>query len=229
MNLLYIEDSAEAREYVTRGLNERGWQVTCAADGTEGLDLALREPYDVCILDLGLPGLDGTEVLRRVRAAEVEMAILVLTARTDVSDRVLSLLAGADDYLMKPFAFEELVARIVALTRRLPPGEAGVRRHRPRPHPGPGPPPGLPPRGGGGAHPARVRDPRAPDEERRHGALPRHDHRAHLGHRPRPRESYSNAINVHINHLRKKIDRGHEMKLIHTVTGVGYILEARDA
>lgn len=121
MRLLIVEDSERLRRSLSAGLRARGYAVDLAADGKDGLWKAQEQDYDVILLDLMLPGLDGLEVLRRLRAGagpRAQAHVLVLTARDAVDDRVRGLRAGADDYLPKPFQFEELVARVEALTRR---------------------------------------------------------------------------------------------------------------
>ncbi len=115
--LLLIEDDSKISDFVRRGLIYEAFQVEVARDGESGLIAARNRPPDLVILDWMLPGLDGLEVLRRLRAAS-ELPVLMLTAKDAVSDRVAGLEAGADDYLVKPFAFEELLARVRALLRR---------------------------------------------------------------------------------------------------------------
>jgi two-component system copper resistance phosphate regulon response regulator CusR len=226
MRVLYIEDNPTAREYVERGLTERGFEVDLCSDGPEGLKLGLTGQYDVLVLDLGLPSLDGLEVLQRLRRANVETPTLVLSARSDASDRIKGLNLGADDYLAKPFAFEELVARMKAVRRRM--------------H--------------GGSQPAELKVADLVLDVERHAVtragepisltrrefallelLMRNERRVLSRSMITERvwgiefENYSNVINVHINHLRNKVDHGHPVRLIHTVTGVGYILEERAA
>ncbi len=118
MRILYVEDSASLRETVARGLRKSGYAVDVAADGDEGLDLALSGVYDLMILDVMLPKRSGIEVLREARASGIDAAVLLLTAKVMVADRVAGLESGADDYLIKPFAFEELMARVRTLLRR---------------------------------------------------------------------------------------------------------------
>ncbi|MGQ9926355.1 MAG: response regulator transcription factor [Chloroflexaceae bacterium] len=115
--ILIIEDEPEIANYLRRGLVLEGFQVTVAADGPTGLAAARETPHDLVILDLMLPGIDGLEVARRLRAAS-DVPIIILTARDAVADRVRGLENGADDYLVKPFAFEELLARIRVQLRR---------------------------------------------------------------------------------------------------------------
>lgn len=127
MRILVAEDDDETAEFVGRGLGELGHLVVRAATGGDALHLGATEPFDVIVLDRMLPGLDGVEVLRRWRAAKVATPVLMLTARGGIADRVGGLEAGADDYLVKPFAFAELAARIGALLRRPPMNEAPTR------------------------------------------------------------------------------------------------------
>jgi len=118
MRILLVEDSERLRATLDLGLRREGFAVDLAADGPKGLSYARNNPYDVIVLDLMLPGMDGLTVLEELRKAGVQTHVLVLTARDTVEDRVRGLQAGADDYLVKPFAFEELVARLRALLRR---------------------------------------------------------------------------------------------------------------
>ena len=118
--ILIIEDEARIAQFLERGLIYEGFQVSVAADGQTGLTVARDNPPDLVILDWMLPGLDGLEVCRRLRAAG-DVAILMLTAKDDIQDRVSGLQAGADDYLVKPFSIDELIARVRALLRRSAP------------------------------------------------------------------------------------------------------------
>ncbi|MGH8228089.1 MAG: response regulator transcription factor [Steroidobacteraceae bacterium] len=118
MRVLIVEDSERLNAAVARGLRAAGFSVDCAADGDAAVQFERRYPYEVIVLDLMLPKLSGFEVLRRIRARESHARVLVLSACDQVNDRVSSLNLGADDYLVKPFAFDELVARVLALGRR---------------------------------------------------------------------------------------------------------------
>lgn len=120
--ILVIEDEERIRQFLQRGLTYENYRVDVAADGPTGLTLARENPPDLVILDWMLPGLDGLEVCRRLRAGGT-MPILMLTAKDTVSDRVQGLDAGADDYLVKPFSFDELLARLRALLRRAAPAQ----------------------------------------------------------------------------------------------------------
>ncbi|MBA1199849.1 heavy metal response regulator transcription factor [Pseudomonas shirazensis] len=117
MRVLIVEDEEKTADYLHRGLSEQGFTVDVARDGTDGLHLALHSDYDVIVLDVMLPGLDGYGVLRGLRARK-QTPVIMLTARERVEDRIHGLREGADDYLGKPFSFLELVARLQALTRR---------------------------------------------------------------------------------------------------------------
>lgn len=117
MRVLIVEDEEKTADYLHRGLSEQGFTIDVARDGTDGLHLALHSDYDVIVLDVMLPGLDGYGVLRGLRARK-QTPVIMLTARERVEDRIHGLREGADDYLGKPFSFLELVARLQALTRR---------------------------------------------------------------------------------------------------------------
>ncbi len=125
--ILVIEDEERIRNFLQRGLTFEGYRVDTAPDGEAGLDIARDNPPDLVLLDLMLPGLDGLEVCRRLRSVS-DIPILMLTARESVEDRVTGLDAGADDYLVKPFAFDELMARVRALLRRAQPTKPQVYR-----------------------------------------------------------------------------------------------------
>jgi two-component system, OmpR family, response regulator len=120
MRVLVVEDEAKLAKLVARGLREEGYAVDVAGRGEDALWMAHAAPYDAILLDVMLPGADGFEVCRRLRAQDVWSPILMLTARDAVGDRVTGLDAGADDYLAKPFAFDELLARVRSLVRRAP-------------------------------------------------------------------------------------------------------------
>jgi two-component system copper resistance phosphate regulon response regulator CusR len=218
MRILVIEDDPTVGQYVKRGLEEHRWAVDLVADGEDGERRASSEAYDLVILDMRLPGKSGMDVLHSLRAKGFERPVLVLTAQDAVDAKVTTLRAGADDYVTKPFAFEELLARVEALSRR---------------------PRAL-------ASPAlTVKDlelQRDTREVRRAGELieltPKEytvleylmRHRGRVMSRTLITEyawGYhfdpgTNIVDVVINHLRKKIDANHDRKLIHTVRGVGY-------
>jgi two-component system copper resistance phosphate regulon response regulator CusR len=224
LRILYVEDDETAREYIEKGLAEQGYQVTTAADATSGLALALEAAFDLLILDVMLPDSDGFEMLKVLRDKGIDTPAMFLTARSTVSDRIRGLNLGADDYLVKPFAFAELLARITAVARRTlaEPGdgrlscadlELDLRRHAVT-------------RGG---KPVEL----TPKEFALLEYLLRNQGQAISRAMITEKvwgygfDTYSNLIDVHINHLRKKIDRQFPTKLLHTVKGVGYVLEER--
>ena len=221
MKVLVIEDDPTVGQFVKRGLEEQRWSVDLVADGEEGEALARSQPYDIIVLDLRLPGRSGQQVLRNLRARGFEKPILVLTAQDAVDAKVDTLRAGADDYVTKPFAFEELLARVEALARR-PRAMVSPRievadlvvdldaREVSR---------------------AGVSVELTPKEFLVLEYLARHAGRVlsrtliteyAWGYHFDPG---TNIVDVVINHLRKKIDAGHERKLITTVRGVGYVLK----
>jgi two-component system OmpR family response regulator len=120
VRILVVEDERKLADLLARGLREEGHAADVATEGEQALWMAQAAPFDAIVLDVMLPGIDGFEVCRRLRASDVWAPVLMLTARDAVEDRVTGLDAGADDYLMKPFAFDELLARLRALTRRAP-------------------------------------------------------------------------------------------------------------
>jgi two-component system copper resistance phosphate regulon response regulator CusR len=126
MRVLLVEDEEKVARVVARALQAERLAVDTARDGIEGLELATSNAYDVLIVDLTLPGLNGTDLIRRLRRSNTEVAVLVLTARDGVSDKITNFEAGADDYLTKPFAFAELVVRVKALLRRGPVNRANT-------------------------------------------------------------------------------------------------------
>jgi two-component system copper resistance phosphate regulon response regulator CusR len=226
MRILYVEDDPTAVAYIAKGLAEHGYRVDVAQDGHGGLERALEMEYDLLVLDVMLPGMDGFDVLRELRQRGIETPAIFLSARGEVGDRVTGLDLGADDYLKKPFAFSELLARIRAVTRRrsdrpsdgirrIADLEFDPRRRRVR-------------RGGSEIE-------LTPKEFALLECLVESEST------PLSRkmiieevwgydfDAFSNVIDVHINHLRRKIDRGHTPKLIHTVKNVGYVLEDRSA
>lgn len=127
MRILIAEDDKETADFIERGLGQLGHNPTVADDGLDALHLLSTGQFDVAVIDRMLPGMDGLSVVRRVRAAGVELPVLLLTALGRIEDRVMGLSSGADDYLVKPFAFSELAARVNALGRR-PPPQAEVTR-----------------------------------------------------------------------------------------------------
>ncbi len=225
MKLLLVEDDSEGAAYLKKALCESGHTVDHAAAGRDGLLLAAGEAYDVIVLDRMLPQMDGLGILRTIRAAGVKTPVLLLTALGGIDDRVEGLEAGGDDYLVKPFAMAELLARINALARRPPPQEVQtalqvadlkldlLKRQVTR----------------GGA-----RIELQPREFQLLEYLMRHAGRVVT--RTMLLESVwefhfdpkTNIVETHMSRLRGKIDRGHGSELIHTVRGAGYCLRAPD-
>ena len=220
MRLLVIEDYALLREALARGLRDAGYAVDATGSGTDGLWYAENHPYDAVILDIMLPGVDGFAILRRLRDAGNTTRVLVLTARDAVADRVNGLDLGADDYLVKPFAFDELLARVRALVRRqydrLDPVlrigdlEVDTRARRAR-------------RGGRQMVLSAREYALLEYLAFRAGQIVSRDELwEHVY--DEAAEPGSNVLDVHISHLRKKIDDGWARKLIHTRRGQGYVL-----
>lgn len=220
MRVLVVEDDPKMRTLLVQGLEENGFTVDSAVDGQQALSMAVQMDHDAMVLDLMLPGVDGLTVCRRMRAQGSSMPILMLTARSAVPDRIRGLDVGADDYLTKPFDFQELLARLRSITRRpaAPPSDrlrVGDLELDPATH--------------------RVeRAGRQIDLTSREFALLEYlmrrtklvvtqsmilDHVWGLEY-----EGASNIVPVYINRLRKKVDRDSPDKLINTVRGVGYAL-----
>ncbi len=221
MRALLIEDDLTIAEFVARGLREAAFAVEHAVDGESGLHLASSAPYDVAIIDLMLPVRDGLSVIRELRQRQVTTPVLILSAKHTVDDRVIGLEAGGDDYLTKPFAFTELLARVQALIRRATSAPASTH--------------------------LTVGD-LTLDLRSRHAT------RAGRDIELRPREfalleyllrnagrvvsktmilshvwDYSfdprtNVVDVLVHRLRDRIDKGFDQKMIHTVRGIGYVL-----
>lgn len=222
MKLLIIEDEAKTEQYLKRGLTEAGFVVDGCTDGNDGLHLALTEDYDLIVLDVMLPGLDGWGVLRRLRGASRHTPVLVLTARDQVVDRVKGLELGADDYLLKPFDFAELLARVRALLRRSKSGSGPevlkvadlelnpISRRVTR---------------GGRRLVVTPKEFALLEFMMRHEGevLPRSLIASHVW--DMNFDSDTNVVEVAIRRLRTKVDDDFDVKLIHTMRGMGYVLE----
>ena len=223
MRVLVVEDDVKIASFVVNGLKQNGFAVDQARDGEAGLDLALTVSYDAAVLDLNLPGLNGLSLLRQLRQKKVATPVLILSARATIDDRVLGLQSGGDDYLTKPFAFSELLARVQALIRRSShsahdPAHLAVADLR------------LDPfsrevtRGG-----------RKLDLQPREFALLE----LLLRHAGRPVtktmilehvwdfafDPQTNLVDVLVHRLRAKVDKDFPVKLLQTVRGVGYVLK----
>jgi two-component system, OmpR family, response regulator len=222
MKVLVIEDDPTVGQFVKRGLEEQRWGVDLVADGEEGERLAASDAYDLVILDMRLPGKPGLQVLHTLRARGFERPVLVLTAQDAVDAKVQTLRAGADDYVTKPFAFEELLARVEALSRRpralatplLRVGDLSLQQDTREVRRG-----------------EELID-LTPKEYSVLEYLMRHPGKVMSrtliteyawGYHFDPG---TNIVDVVINHLRKKVDAKHERKLITTVRGVGYVVKA---
>jgi DNA-binding response OmpR family regulator len=220
MHILVVEDERLLADQIARGLRENRHVVDLVADGPSAVAHATTHAYDLLVLDVMLPGIDGYAVCREVRAAGIRTPILMLTARREVRDRVEGLDAGADDYLTKPFAFAELLARIRALERREPglrlgPLQAGDLILDPVTH--------KVERAGQPIH-LTPREHAILEYLLRHrGQVLSRDQIAasawELG-----AEHASNVVDVFIRNLRRKIDDPHKIKLLHTVRGAGYAI-----
>ena len=223
MNILVIEDEPKIMNSLEKGLAEKGYSVNAARNGTEGFHLAQKNNYDLLVLDLMLPGKDGWSILTDLRRSGHKLPILCLTARDAVEDRVKGLESGADDYLVKPFAFAELLARVGSLLRR------------------------SPSRAGETLQIADLEiDPIRKKTQRSGKKLDLTPKEFSLLHLLSSRtgdvlsrsllaeqiwemsfESDTNVVDVHVRRLRSKMDDPFPRKLIHTVRGVGYVLEDR--
>jgi len=222
VKILIVEDELKTGQYLRQGLTEAGFVVDLARDGPDGLHLALHGEYDLLILDVMLPGLDGWQVLQTLRQRGLQMPVLFLTARDQVEDRVKGLELGADDYLIKPFSFAELLARVRTILRRGKGGaevttlqvadlELDLLRRRV-------------------SRAGRRIDLTAKEFGllellmRRQGeVLPRSMIASQVW--DMNFDSDTNVIEVAVRRLRLKIDEAHEIKLIQTVRGMGYVLE----
>jgi two-component system copper resistance phosphate regulon response regulator CusR len=223
MNLLAIEDEEKTAAYLRKGLSENGFVVDVVSRGDEGLELAQAREFDLIVLDVMLPGLDGWTVLDRLRHSGSQVPVLLLTARDSVQDRVRGLDLGADDYLVKPFAFSELLARIRTILRR------GAARQ---------------------TEIVRLADlavdlvrHQATRGERRLNLTPKEFALLSLLARRAGEvqsrtliaeqvwgltfDSGTNVVDVHVRRLRSKVDDPFPTKFIHTVRGLGYVLEER--
>jgi len=224
MRILFVEDDKNIAHFVKKGLRESYFAIDMAYDGEEGLYLALHERYDLLILDIMLPKIDGIQILKSIRERGIDTPVIFLTAKDAERDIVKGLNLGADDYMVKPFSIHELLARVRAILRRAK-GEGGVE--------------------------LRVADltmdlttrkvfrggkriDLTPKEYALLEYLMRNEGQIltrtmisesiwdyHF-------DSLTNVIDVHVYHLRSKIDKGFKPRLLHTIKGVGYVLEKRD-
>ncbi len=221
MRILLVEDEKKVSSFIKKGLAEEGYAVDLASDGQTGLEMGLDGVHDLIILDINLPGKDGLTVLRELRKKKVTTPVLLLTVRTAIEEKVIGLDTGADDYLTKPFAFQELLARVRALLRRQTDAEAPLLKIADLT-----------------LDPARrlvFRGEEKIELTTKEFALL--DYFMRNPDRVLTRtmiadhvwdydfDPMTNVIDVYVNYLRKKIESGRESKLIHTVRGVGYVLK----
>ena len=221
MRLLIVEDEKKVLSFIKKGLEEEGYAVDSASDGETGLMMGLDGVHDLIILDLNLPGKDGLSVLQELRRKKVATPVLLLTVRTAIEDKVIGLDTGADDYLTKPFAFQELLARVRALLRRQADAEAPLLKIADLT-----------------LDPARRLVSRGEEKiELTTKEFALLDYFMRNPDRVLTRtmigdhvwdydfDPMTNVIDVYITYLRKKIETGRESKLIHTIRGVGYVLK----
>ncbi len=220
MRILLVEDEIRMASFIERGLKEENYVVDVANDGGKALFLAEVNPYDLIILDIILPVKDGITVCKELRSKKINVPVLILTSKDRVRDKVLGLNSGADDYLAKPFAFEELLARISALLRRNKTDKTGILKI------------------------ADLEMDQLKHKVTRAGkeiqltskefalleylmlnathVITRTTISEHVWHEDF--DSFTNVIDVYMNFLRKKVDKGHKKQLIHTIHGKGYVL-----
>ncbi|NNK58484.1 MAG: response regulator [Desulfobulbaceae bacterium] len=220
MRVLLVEDEKKVASFIKKGLEEHGYAVDYGSDGKSGLVMALDEIHDLIILDINLPEIDGLTVLRQMRAKKVATPVLLLTVRATIEDKVIGLDTGADDYLAKPFSFEELLARVRALLRRSSDSKSPVFTVA-----------------------DLVLDPASRQVFRGSDRIELTSKEfAILEYFIRNRgrvltrtmiidhvwgydfDADTNVVDVYVNYLRKKIDAPYEPKLLHTVRGTGYVL-----
>lgn len=224
MKILIVEDEKKVSDFVRKGLQEEGYVADVVHNGEDGLSMAADGVYDLVILDIYLPKMDGLTVLKKLREKKINTPVLLLTVRATIEDKVLGLNSGADDYLTKPFAFQELLARVRALLRRRVEVNSAeirvgdlvldpVRRSAIR---------------GDRRIELTAKEfsllefmMRNPERVLTRTAIINHVWNYDF-------DSETNVVDVYVNYLRKKVDSGEEPKLIHTIRGVGYVLKAEE-
>jgi two-component system copper resistance phosphate regulon response regulator CusR len=220
MRILLVEDEEKVARFITLGLKAESFAVDAARDGKTGLQMATMNPYDLLVVDLMLPGMNGTELIRRVRQRNADVPIVVLTARDGIADKVANFESGADDYLTKPFAFAELLVRVKALLRRGSTNRSNLIRV------------------------ADLEIDRVAHQVKRQGQLIKLtskeyallEYLAQNAGRVLSRtmivehvwdqsfEGLTNIVDVYVRQLRVKVDEPYKLKLIQTVRNVGYVL-----
>ena len=224
MRILIVEDDGKVAGAVRTGLEAEGYTTVSAGSGEDGYFCATTEPFDALVLDIGLPGRSGLDILKALRRRGQTIPVLLLTARDAVEDRVLGLDSGADDYLVKPFAFAELLARLRALLRRGHPEESLRLRLADLE---------LDPLTRGATRAGQAIDLTTREFElleyllRHQGYIVSREMIARdVWKEPSRGTPLDNVIDVHIAHLRKKVDQGCSLRLIHTLRGVGFLMKA---
>ncbi len=222
MRVLVIEDETKVGYFIKRALEEESYAVDLCEDGAKGLDMALATNYDLLVVDVMLPSMSGLDVLKNIRLERIHTPVLILSAQSQIDQRVKGLDAGADDYLTKPFAIDELLARVRALLRRgasespgilqvddliLNPATRDVTR-------------------GGQRIDLTLKEYALLEYLLRHTGrvLTRPMISEHVWNQDF--DTFTNVIDVYVNYLRNKIDRGRTKKLIHTIRGSGYMLKS---
>ena len=215
-----IKSKKNGTGFIKKGLEEELYAVDTSGDGEEGLAMAMDNPYDLIILDIMLPKIDGLEALSRLREKNINTPIILLTAKDSVEDKVTGLNLGADDYLTKPFAFSELLARVRSLLRRGTDGKTVLQvsdltldlvRHKVK-------------RNGeeidltGKEYSLLEYFMRNPGKVLTRTMIAEHVWDYNF-------DTFTNVIDVYVNHLRKKIDKNYSQKLLHTLRGVGYVMK----
>lgn len=225
MKVLVIEDDKKIASFLTNGFSESGFVVDCANDGLKGLELALSQTYDVAIIDLMLPRVDGLAIIEKMRSDKITTPVIILSAKGGVNDRIEGLQKGGDDYVTKPFSFGELLARVHAMMRRSGPG--GTTEQGPL------------------VVGNLELDPWKREVQRAGKIIPLHAREfALLEYLMRSPgrvlsktailenvydysfDPQTNVVDVLVHRLRKKVDEGFNKKLIHTLRGMGYVLRA---
>jgi len=222
MRVLVIEDDKKIASFIKNGLKQAGFAVDQAFDGEEGLDLALREPYDVAVVDIMLPLLDGLSLIEELRKNKINIPVIILSAKRSVDDRVKGLEAGGDDYLTKPFSFSELIARIYALIRRSSGAPDATKLNV-------------------GALSMDILNREVIRNDKTINLQPREFALLEYLMRSKGRvlsktlimehvydynfDPQTNVVDVLICRLRNKIDKNFENKMIHTIRGVGYVFK----
>ena len=220
MRILIVEDEKKVAGFIKKGLEEELYAVDVSHDGEEGLAMAVDNPYDLIVLDIMLPKLGGLEILSQLRSKKINIPIILLTAKDSIEDKVAGLNGGADDYLTKPFAFSELLARVRSLLRRGTDAKTVLQvadltldlvRHKVR-------------RSSesidltGKEYSLLEYFMRNPGKVLTRTMIAEHVWDYNF-------DTFTNVIDVYVNHLRKKIDKNFTKKLLHTLRGVGYVMK----